>query len=387
MITRTEIRELADFESAQGCAVTFCYQPGTPQNQSHREEAILVKDLVRGVLHEIEKSGRNRCARADLDRILAVAEQLHGNSGKAKVIFAESSQNFWREYNLPPWLDGTRLFINRRFHLQPLAPLLQYRPRVCVCALDRTKARLFDYQSEQCKEVIGFFNELPRTPEIEGLGRYETGHVGRHLSELAKHHYKQVADTILKFFERRGCENLAVGIRDEIWPVFESVLHPYLKKNLVGRFAIDPTVDAQQIKSKVDHLLSEQNSSRRQELVRDVVGEAQRKGRGAAGLRHVLRSLEQGEVQVLLLGEHFHAAGVVCRHCGHIDFKTQVNCVVCSHPVTAVEDLADPILGSALRSGIEVVYVQDDPVLEASGHIAALLRFRADQNKAAQQAS
>ncbi|MGA2991749.1 MAG: hypothetical protein ABSD88_14835, partial [Candidatus Korobacteraceae bacterium] len=236
MITRTEIRELADFESAQGCAVTFCYQPGAPQNQSHREEAILVKDLVRNALREIEKSGRNRCSRADLDRILGLAERLHGNSGRAKVIFADSSQNFWREYDLPAWLDGTRLFINRRFHLQALAPMLQYTPRICICAVDRTKARLFDYQNEQCKEVIGLFNELPRMGETEGWSGYDAGHIGRHVSELAKHHYKQAADTILKFFERGGCENLAIGIRDDSWAEFESVLHPYLKRRLVGRF-------------------------------------------------------------------------------------------------------------------------------------------------------
>ncbi len=382
MITRTEIRELADFESPQGCAVTFCYQPDAPQNQAHREEAILVKDLVRSALREIEKSGRNRCARADLDRILGLAERLHGNSGRAKVIFAESSLNFWREYDLPPWLDGTRLFINRRFHLKPLAQLLEYKPRICICAVDPTKARLFDYQNEECREVIGFFNELPRA-ESDGWSGYDAGHVSRHVSESAKHHFKQVADTVLKLFERGGCENLAIAIRDESWAEFESVLHPYLRRRLIGRFPSDPaTASAQQIKSRADRLLAEQGSSRRQELVRTVVGEAQHKGRGAAGLRHVLRSLEQGEIQTLLLGERFHAAGVICRHCGHIDFKTQPSCAICSHPATPVEDLANAILGTALRRRIEVVYVQDDPVLESCGHIAALLRFRSDQSRA-----
>ena len=69
MITRREIRGLAEFQSARGCAVTFYYQPGAPPNQSHREEAILVKDLVRGALREAEKEGRNDYARADLNRM------------------------------------------------------------------------------------------------------------------------------------------------------------------------------------------------------------------------------------------------------------------------------------------------------------------------------
>ena len=76
MITRKEIRDLAEFQSARGSAVTFYYQPDTPPNQSHRDEAILVKDLVRGALRDAEKEGRNDSARVDLNRILDMAERL-----------------------------------------------------------------------------------------------------------------------------------------------------------------------------------------------------------------------------------------------------------------------------------------------------------------------
>ena len=55
MITRDDIREFANFHSPEGCAVTFYYQPTTPPNRSHRDEAILVKDLVNSALREAEK--------------------------------------------------------------------------------------------------------------------------------------------------------------------------------------------------------------------------------------------------------------------------------------------------------------------------------------------
>ncbi len=89
MITREAIRELAAYESKDGCAVTFYYQPVTPKDQSHRKEAILVKDLVREALRSAEKGGRNECARQDLNRILDTAERIHNNGGKAKAIFAD----------------------------------------------------------------------------------------------------------------------------------------------------------------------------------------------------------------------------------------------------------------------------------------------------------
>ena len=63
MITREEIRQLAQFESPAGCAITFYFQPQTPQNKSHREEAIMAKDLVRDALRKAERNGTHAAQR------------------------------------------------------------------------------------------------------------------------------------------------------------------------------------------------------------------------------------------------------------------------------------------------------------------------------------
>ena len=76
MIRRQDIRELAQFQSGEGSALSFYFQPRTPLNKSHREEAILAKDLVRAALREVDKNGKGRSARADLDRILDPAAMV-----------------------------------------------------------------------------------------------------------------------------------------------------------------------------------------------------------------------------------------------------------------------------------------------------------------------
>jgi len=388
MITRDTIRELAAFESPTNCAITFYYQPAMPQNQSHREETILVKDLAREALREAEKEGgKNDRARKDLRRIVDIAESLHGNGRRGKAIFADNDRGIWHEFDLPAWLPATQLIVNRRFHLKPLATVLERVPSVCACLIDRTKARLFRYQDEQIEEVGDFFNELPRRGRSDGWGGYDAGHAERHVANDVKQHYKFVAENLLDLYERGVFKVLVLGCRDEQWAEIDSVLHTYLRNNFLGRFRSDPaTATAEQVKEHVERALKEHLGERRERIVHEAIGQAQRNSRGAVGLRHVLRSLETGEVQILLLGEHFKAQGYECRNCGHIDLRVIEACAMCGQPVHEMDDIGGAIVGQAYRNGVEVMYIANHPQFEKAGHIAALLRFRADQNTAMKQA-
>ena len=120
--------------------------------------------------------------------------------------------------------------------------------------------------------------------------------------------------------------------------------------------------------------------SDRQALVREVLGQAHRNGFGVTGLRRVLRSLEMGEVQTLLLGENFRAHAVECTSCGHLDSHIVRFCPVCGRETREMSDVCDALIPAAIRRDIELFYVKDDPELDRVGNIGALLRFRADQN-------
>src|SRR5262245_13039682 len=65
MITREEIRELAQLESKSACAVSFYFQPQIPQDKSHRHEVILIKDLVRESLRKAERRRNHTALRED----------------------------------------------------------------------------------------------------------------------------------------------------------------------------------------------------------------------------------------------------------------------------------------------------------------------------------
>ena len=389
MITRENIRELANFECTEGCAVSFFYQPTTPQNQSHREEAILVKDLIRSALRESEKHGRNGVAKSDLDRIQEIAERLHGNGGRAKAIFASSKNNFWREFDLPPRFSETRLFVNKHFHLRPLTAIADVLPRLLILLLDRTRARFFELWMDEIHELEQqrMSNEITRRGRSDGFGGYEAGHAERHVGNEALHFYKEVAER-MKDLHESGYERFLVGCRDENWSEIEPHLHPYIKQRFVGRLSIDPaTGDLGHIREEAERLYHEYRMNRRAGLVREVVGQEKRGGRGAVGLKKVLDALEQGEIQTLLISRTFAAAASECPNCAHMDANVAKTCSACGRETTELDDVSDRLLARAVQNGIEVIHMHEDPEFASTGGVAALLRFRADQNTEEKKAS
>ncbi|HWR15550.1 MAG TPA: hypothetical protein VN577_12030 [Terriglobales bacterium] len=381
MITRDIIREIADFQSPEGDCITFYYQPDTPADKSHRRETLQIKDLVKEAMKRAERSGKNGSVRSDLERILDLAERLHGNSGRAKAIFACASKGFWREEDIPARLQGSKVLINKHFHVSPLAALQEIMEETCVCLLDRSKARFFEMQMGEVAEKESWIDELPRRGRSDGFAGFDAGHAERKVDNEAQNHFKRVADRLLDRYGTGSCERIVIGGRDEAWTGIERHLHPYVKQRVIGHFVIDPaTASVDDVRQHTQRLLKEHHEKQRQELLRTILDEARANNHGALGLKRVLRSLEQGEIQSLIIGDGFSAEGVECTNCGHLDMRLVENCAVCGQKTKEISDVSDALVGRAMRAGIDIVHMPAHPELQKAGNIGALLRFRAERS-------
>jgi peptide subunit release factor 1 (eRF1) len=389
MITREQIHELAQFEDEGACALSFYFQPSTPRNKAHKEEAILTKDLAREALRQLEEKNKNKsknkekieAARADLDRIVRLSQELRGNGAHAKAVFACAARGFWREYDLPAHLSGTQLFTDRHFHLKPLTQLLGSLPSLGILLTDRRRARLFELRLGELTERMDFFHPLPRRGRSDGFKGYDAGHAERHVAEEARQHFKSVADFMKDALDKGMFEHWILGCQEIHWPQFESQLHPYALQKLLGRFTSEVAHASRDgVRSHAESIFADSQKKRCNEAVRETLSQARSSARGVTGLRRVLRSLESGEVQTLLLGQTYHAQAVECSGCGHLDAHLVNFCPVCGREIRGVVDAAEAILPGVIRHNIELLYVNDDPEFDKVGNIAALLRFRSEQN-------
>jgi peptide chain release factor subunit 1 len=389
-ITREQIRDLAQFQERDCCAVSFYFQPSTPRNKAHKEDAILIKDLARGALHRLESKGLDNKSpeskakrdhvRADLDRVVRLSAELRGNGTHAKAVFACASRNLWLEYDLPANLPSTQLFLDRHFHLQPIAHLLGASPHLGVVLVDRHRARFFDLRLGELNEREALFQPLSRKGRSDGYAGYDGGHAQRRVDDEARQHFKTVVEVLKESLEKGVFEKWILGCQDVHRSQLESQLHPYVSQALIGRFTADMAhIASDEIREHTQRILERWQNDRRHELVGHVLSQARSHGRGVTGLRRVLRSLESGEVQTLLIGEHFQAHAVECAGCGHIDAHLVSFCPVCARATEEIVDVGEAILPMVIRRDIEMFYVHDDPEFDKVGNIAALLRFRAER--------
>jgi len=384
-MTREQIRELAQFQDENSCAVSFYFQPSAPRNKAHKEDTILIKDLAREALRGLESKGtenkaQRESARADLDRILRLSGELRSNGTHGKAVFACAVQNLWREYDLPASLPATQLFVDRHFHLKPIAHLLGASPLLGVVLVDRHRARIFDLRLGELTEREDLFHPLSRKGRSDGYAGYDGGHAQRRVDDETRQHFKNVAESLKDLLEKGVFEKWILACQDAHRSLLEPQLHSYVSQALIGRFHADLAhATRDEIRTHAQQIVERWQGNRRRDLVGQALTQARSNGRGVTGLRRVLRSLELGEVQTLLIGDTLQAHAVECSGCGHIDAHLVGFCPVCGRATQEVVDVGEAILPWVIRRDIETFYVKEDPEFDKVGNIAALLRFRSEK--------
>ena len=383
MMSREELRELADFECRQPdeFAISFYFEPGTPKDKSHREEAILAKDMVRRTLQELELNGRSRGALSDLERILQLAESLHGNRARAKAVFACSGRQLWKEFDLPASAGGTRLYVNRRFHLKPIAPIFSEYPRLWVAVLDRQNARFLELEFEAVREQRQISNPAPRRGRSDGFGGYDAGHAERHSEDEVRRHFQQVAEFLKNGAEKKLFEALVIGCQETIWPEIRDQLHADVKRKILGRFSGElAAMTNEKAAEEGRRIVTENLTKKHQELLMTALNGSKSNGRGVTGLRRVLRAAEQGEVETIIMSREYSARAVECTNCHHLDSHLVPYCPVCGRSTRQLDDICEALVPFAVRNNLRLVLLPPNDSLNQVGNIAAVLRFRADQN-------
>jgi hypothetical protein len=375
-MTLDELQELARFWSDDQDAISVYFKPPAPSELAYREEPIFAKDQIKQKLKSLK--GMSHGDREDVQRIFETVSDLKGNGGRTKVIFACWSKGIWRELDAPGDF-GCRIDVASNFTLAPLIAQQQGRRRYCIALADRNRARLLLLEAREISEHSQVIDEDKE--KIRTTGTAKSAHLERKKDEQVRRHFCFLADHLLHFYEHKDYDSLIIGCRDETWPEIEAVLHPNVKRIMLGRIAVDPGLATrEEIQQKTQALVDARDREDEQRLVERTMGGFASNAWGAVGINEVIDALEKGEVRTLLWaskpdGEQRSAS--LCENCGHLEGKELRACTLCGAKLRLYPNAEEALLRHALGRSIEVREMHYSK-LPMPDRIAAWLRFRAE---------
>ena len=343
-ITRGRLRRLSELRPERGrvLSVFVDLDPAefaTPAARSHQFRSLIdaagrQAEALSGELSRDELMA----LRADIDRlgqILRADTDLAKEGTRAAAIFLCGTEGFEEIVRLPFPADP-RAVIDTRASIETLAAAGEPE-RWAVLLASRKNAKIFlgtPHGLEQVEEL---------TDDVHGQhaqGGWSQPRYQRSVDEERDKHLAHAADVLFRRYRRDPFGRLVLGAPQELYPIIEEQLHPYLRERLAGTIQVDvDTAGADTVLQATAPVVEEARAAREAELL-ERLDEGLAKDRAASGLEAVMAALTMARVETLLL--------------------------------SSTETGYDEAVEQALDTGADVVSVTE---LDAYGGIAALLRY------------
>ena len=241
----------------------------------------------------------------------------------------------------------------------------------CLAVIDRRSARIFVGTGQRIEERDQIKDSVPGT--IRGDLHHQ-----RSVEAEADAHLRNVSEALLREFERRRFETLALGGPEQDVDRLRQLLHNDLRPVLSSeRVELDVAVAKEvDVLDAITALSAEEQRTALSKALEELANRVGAGGAAATGLSETLEALAERRVETLLLAQDFEAAGGRCPSCGLLTTEGEGSCPADGTTLEPVPDLREAAVESALLQDAEVLLVEEPPAeIRRGGGIAALLRF------------
>lgn len=383
MFTVEQLRQLTSFSSDRYPLSTFYWKAPATTNSTHREEAILIRDLLREGRQKLETSEQSRewfrSLDADQQKMADYFSHVPNWGTTNVALFSCSGESKWQVVTMPRGLQSG-FFAGESFYVQPLSVLLDQYPRYCAVIADRNSARIFEIYMGAIEERTAVFDDVPGKVKAATWTGGNERQIERRTENKAQQHYKRVAEQVLEYFKKYRFDWLILLGHADGLAAFENHLHSYLKAHLVGRGAADvKTATLPEILSQSLEIVKARECQEKQALVEEILNKANHNKLGVIGLADTLRALELGQVHTLVVDDSLRVSAWRCRECGTLRSAEAPACAACGGPLDRLEDVAEQAVQLAIQDNSQIRFIGGCEGLRQAGGIGALLRFRAGE--------
>jgi peptide subunit release factor 1 (eRF1) len=266
------------------------------------------------------------------------------------------------------WSDGA--------FLRPLLEALDEHERFGIVLIDQKRARLltvFLGEIEEHRDLISFVPPRPDRPSTDRL-RSQSRMERRHDESVASH-VKMVAGELAQLLDQLEVDRLIIGGSQQAASDLARALPKRLKGRLVEVLPMPVAASTEEIMARTAEVQASLERTEELEVVREVLKEVKKGGRGVAGLPATLQAINNGRVYKLVYLQNLRLEGGVCADCNVLATPADERCPLCGKPMEVEPYLIDRMSRAVLEKGghVEVVSGPAAETLRQVGEVAALL--------------
>lgn len=371
MFTQDHLHELLSFPA---------YVPGIVSvyldTDCALQPAETIKLQVKGMLKEL--NGANQQDAVVIERYL---DHTYDWSSPGLALFSCEENDFFRAYPVAVSFRN-RLRVGPKPYVKPLAHLLDHYAYYGVILIDRVGARYFEYHLGELLSTEGILGEDVRKLKkgsgssaggMRGGGRGEQGG-SRHEDEVVQRNMRDAANAAGLFFSKKPIRRLFLGGTAENVAQYRELLSKQLQSCIAGTFAMDMTAGEHEVREQTLILLHEANLVRENNLVKQLITSHAKGGNAALGMDDTLQAISDKRVQTLIISDGLHFPGYIEEDAGFV-VANLARSPLSEQELIEVPDVVDSAVAFTVAQGGHVEVVSDNPELEASGRIGAVLRY------------
>ena len=176
----------------------------------------------------------------------------------------------------------------------------------------------------------------------------------RHVDNLHQHHAKELVETLGKIVDEDRVNFIFLAGDDVIVPLLRSELTKELEEKVAGVLRLDMRTPEDEVKAAAAEAIVAHEAKLEAERVEQLVGEWRAGRLAVAGKRDVLKALENGQVEELLMSRAFTEDD------GN---GTEIS-------------VADDLTSRAISTSAKVRFIEDPELLAEMGGVLAALRYK-----------
>jgi peptide chain release factor subunit 1 len=377
LLDRQQLETLSRFKSGKFMTTSF-FLNSDKSHQSRKEILVAAKNLIADGRARLDGSDFSKDIKAsltgDLDKINDFCAQNMTSNAQGLAVFSCDGERFWQDIHLPH-PPRNRVVFDHNPYIRPLSQILNRYHRICVFLVGRAGAKWYGLHMGEIAPLDSLVCELPVHDKEGDFDGTSVRRIERHVEAHVHEHYKKASQRTFELFKKEKFDWLFLGCEDGFFSDVEQFLHSYLRDRLKGRIKAKPSDRDDKVLKEALELEGQLNLASEAESTQRFVAELEKGGLAVSGIKETLRSLNQVEVQSLLVTHNFGAPGKICPKCRFLYLEEAV-CPSCQKATGPVADVVDEAIESAFRSHAEVRHITPPSKLDHYGKIGAFLRYK-----------